>query len=177
MPAVALSRSLSIIIWLTKAFILLLPSWKCLLRLKQKQKKKVHKARHVTGDRWQVTGRAPQFCFVVRICIFQPINSLDEGESWSQTDYVCHRQFVSVSDCLCPSQAVCVCHRQSDEPSRFCSWGDLLKSIPCISVWHEKRNFFVNKFIPNFVLHTSNYLVWDDKKYIGQAPRPFMTPD
>ena len=59
----------------------------------------------------------------------------------------------------------------------FLTWGDILKYIPCVSVWHEKINFFVNKFILNFVLHTSNYLVWDDKKYIGQAPRPFMTPD
>ena len=40
-----------------------------------------------------------------------------------------------------------------------------------------KRTFFVNRFIPNFVLHTLNYLVWDDKDYIGQAPIPFMTSD
>ena len=41
----------------------------------------------------------------------------------------------------------------------------------------KKGLFFANKFIPNFVLHTLNYLVWDDKEYIRQAPRPFMTPD
>ena len=31
---------------------------------------------------------------------------------WLQTDCVCHRQFVSATDCLLPSQTVCVYHRQ-----------------------------------------------------------------
>ena len=50
------------------------------------------------------------------------------------------------------------------------SGGDLLKSIPCISVWHAKSKKNAYKFILNFVLHTSNYLVWDGKQIMGKLP-------
>ena len=56
--------------------------------------------------------------------------------------------------------------------------GEISSNLYRASVCDMKKiTFFVNKFIPNFVFHTLNYLVWDDKEYIGQAPRPFMTPD
>ena len=51
------------------------------------------------------------------------------------------------------------------------SRGDLLKSIPCVSVWHQKRNFLLNKFIPNLILDISNFFVIPYQEYIGQAPR------
>ena len=40
-----------------------------------------------------------------------------------------------------------------------------------------KSKLFGNKFIQNLVLHTSNNLVWDGQKHIGQAPRPCITSD
>ena len=62
--------------------------------------------------------------------------------------------------------------------SKWLSIGEISSNLYRASVCDMiKGTFFVNKFIPHFVLHTSKYLVWDDNKYIGQAPRPFMTQD
>ena len=48
-------------------------------------------------------------------------------------------------------------------------WGDLLRSIPCVTVWHWKTNFFVYWFLSKSFLQPFCIPFPNDKKPTGQA--------
>ena len=49
--------------------------------------------------------------------------------------------------------------------------GDCLTSILCVTVWHEKTNFFVYGYLSNFFLQCFCIPLPDIKKHVGQAIR------
>ena len=60
--------------------------------------------------------------------------------------------------------------------SEHSTLGEISSNLYPASVCHMKKSKnLANKFILNFVLHTSNFLVWGGKKNIVQAPALFMT--
>ena len=54
--------------------------------------------------------------------------------------------------------------------SRVRLWGDLLKSVPGVSAWHEKT-CVLGGTNPKILLQTHNYLVIYGNKHAGQALR------